>query len=247
MKFPRRWLHILTCLRRFLFNGLALALSAMVLTGCAASEQRLYEQSIKEASVRGPGWDTPLWPLSDGPESMSTFTEDAVLDTHTLYVWVAPTREVWQMCHGKRDPVLALQQILGLPPQKNPQTGNEWHMFVFEIYVRDLFRPCPGGVDREAPANRPRCSLSSDLDPMLDAEFTQFLLQQWWSSHRATVEQGRDPELGYPWTGMGWTYDWDPASKTHRGVSEFVVKKSAVVNNVRTMSPASFCGRSAPP
>jgi hypothetical protein len=84
--------------------------------------------------------------------------------------------------------------------------------------------------------------LDSDLDATLDAEFTQFLLQQWWSSHRATVEHGRDPELGYPWTGMGWTYDWDPASKTHRGVSEFVVKKSAVTSSVLTVTPASFCG-----
>jgi hypothetical protein len=239
-------LEQMTRLHRHAFSGLVLALTATTLTSCAGSQQRIYEQAIKEASVRGPGWDLPLWPLGDGPLSVSTFTEDAELDAHTLYVWVAPTREVWQMCHGKRDAVLALQQILGLPPQKNPQPGNQWRMFVFEMDSRDLFRPCPGGVDPETKPGGPRCSLSSDLDPALDAEFTQFLLQQWWSSHRATVEHGRDPELGYPWTGMGWTYDWDPASKTHRGVSEFVVKKSAVVNNVRTLTPASFCSGPMP-
>jgi hypothetical protein len=230
-----------------LFAAVVLSLSAFVLTSCAGSEQRIYEQAIKAASVRGAGWDTPLWPLGGGSLSVSTFTEDATLDTHTLYVWVAPTGEVWQMCRGKRDPVLALQQILGLPPQKNPQPGNHWQIFVFEIAAQDLFRPCPGGVEQDAASGRPRCRLDSDVDPKLDAEFTQFLLQQWWSSHRATVEHGRDPELGYPWTGMGWTYDWDPASKTHRGVSEFVVKKNAVASNVRTVTPASFCGGTAPP
>ena len=46
---------------------------------------------------------------------------------------------------------------------------------------------------------------------------------------------------------MGWTYDWDPASKTHRGVSEFVVKKTATVRHVRTMTPAELCGASAAP
>ncbi len=214
----------------------------LLAAGCAGSKQRMYQRAIKEASVREPGWDAPLWPLTEQSLSVSTFTEDAALDTVALYVWVAPTREVWQKCHGRHDPVLALQQILGLPPQQKPQPGHSWHLFVFDIATDDLFRPCPGGIVRDAPADRPRCGLASDLDPTLDAQFTQFLLQQWWSSHRATVEHGRDPELGYPWTGMGWTYDWSPASKTHRGVSEFVVKKGAQPLHVRTLSPAGFCG-----
>jgi hypothetical protein len=225
----------------YVLSGMVLSLLATALTSCTVSEQGIYEQAIRQASVRGPGWDTPLWPLAEGSVSVSTFTEDPELGAQTPYVWVAPTSEVGQMCHGKRDPVLALQQILGLPPQKYPQPGHQWHIFVFEISSQDLFRPCPGGVDRDASSGT-KCRLDSDLDPTLDAEFTQFLLQQWWSSHRATVEHGRDPELGYPWTGMGWTYDWDPASKTHRGVSEFVVKKSAVTSSVLTVTPASFCG-----
>jgi hypothetical protein len=237
----------MTYSRGYLLTALLLSLSAPAVTGCAGHQQQIYEHAIKEASVRGPGWDAPLWPLAQGPFSVSTFTEDPALDTQTLYVWVAPTREVWQMCRGKHDPVLALQQILGLPPQKDPQPGHQWHIFVFEVDSLELFRPCPGGIDRNAPADHPRCRLDSELDPMLDAEFTHFLLQQWWSSHRATIEHGRDPELGYPWTGMGWTYDWDPASKTHRGVSEFVVKKSAVTRNVRTLTPLSFCARDIPP
>ncbi len=210
-------------------------------------ELSLYEQSIKEASVRAPGWNTSLWPLPEGSLSVSTFQEDATLDTKTIYTWVAPTQEVWQRCKGKQDTVLALQQLLGLPPQKNPKPGNSWRIFVFEIDSRDLFRPCPGGIDPDAPADKPRCLLGSDLDPRLDREFSEFLLQQWWSAHRATVEHGRDPERGYPWTGMGWTYDWDPASKTHIGVSEFVVRKNAVVRNVRVTTPDGFCHAVAPP
>lgn len=228
------------------YLGLILCACTMLLGGCARPEQRSYENAIKDAAVRGPDWDTPLWPLSAAPLSVSTFTEDAALDLQTQYVWVAATAEVWQRCKGSRDPVMRLQQLLGLPPQKTPKAGNQWHFFIFDVASRDLFRPCPGGVDMQA-ADRPKCRLGSDLDPQIDAEFTRFLLQQWWLSHRATVEPGRDPELGYPWTGMGWTFDWDPASKTHRGVSEFVVRKSAAVSHLRSESPANFCGAPAPP
>lgn len=189
----------------------------------------------------------PLWPLPEGSLSVSTFQEEATLDTETIYTWVAPTEEVRQKCRGKTDSVLALQQLLGLPPQRTPKPGNRWRIFVFDIDSRDLFRPCPGGIDPTAPKERPRCLLGSDLDPHLDPEFTEFLLRQWWSAHRATVEHGRDPELGYPWTGMGWTYDWDPASKTHVGVSEFVVKKNSVVRNLQVTTPAEFCHGAAAP
>jgi hypothetical protein len=226
--------------------GITLLASSMILSGCTEPEQRTYEKAIRDASVRGPDWDAPLWPLPKGLVSVSTLTDDEVLDVRPLYVWVAATQEVWQMCRGKRDSVLSLERILGLPPLRKPKSGHQWRFFVFEVDSRDLLRPCPGGVDGEAPGG-PRCRLISDLDPKLDAEFTQFLLQQWWLSHRATVEYDRDPERGYPWTGMGWTYDWDPASKTHRGVSEFVVKKTAAVSHVRTMTPESFCAAAAAP
>jgi hypothetical protein len=226
--------------------GILLLACSMLQSGCAEPEQRTYERAIKDASVRGPGWDFALWPLPSGVISVSTFTDDTALDVRSLYVWVAATQEVWQKCRGKRDSVLALEQILGLPPLKKAKSGNPWHFFVFELDSRDLLRPCPGGVEGEA-SGRPSCRLISDLDLHLDAEFTQFLLQQWWLSHRSTIEYGRDPELGYPWTGMGWTYDWDPASATHRGVSEFVVRKTAAIGPVRTMTPEGFCGAHAAP
>jgi hypothetical protein len=220
---------------------LALLMSSMVLTGCADVEQRIYEKAIKDAAVRGPGWDAPLAPLPEGSFLVSTFTDESVLDVRSGYVWVAPAHELQQRCKEKRDTVLALEQILGLPPQKNPRPGHEWRVYVFAVNSQELFRPCPGGVAPASSAERPRCQLGVAIDPELDQEFTRFLLEQWWSSHRATVEPDHDPELGYPWTGMGWTYDWNPASKTHVGVSEFVVKKQAVVSDVRAMTPAEFC------
>jgi hypothetical protein len=41
---------------------------------------------------------------------------------------------------------------------------------------------------------------------------------------------------------MGWSYNWDPEAPTHQGVSEYVVKPGAVISNVVSVDPATFCG-----
>jgi hypothetical protein len=40
----------------------------------------------------------------------------------------------------------------------------------------------------------------------------------------------------YPWTQLGYTYDWNPKNKSHRGLSEFVIgkNKTIYVNKVYT-------------
>jgi hypothetical protein len=51
------------------------------------------------------------------------------------------------------------------------------------------------------------------------------------------------PFTGYPFTGMGWTYDWSAASRDHYGVSEFVIKGAAVIKVVNQKTPAEFCAK----
>jgi hypothetical protein len=145
------------------------------------------------------------------------------------------------MCKGKSDPVLFLEELLGLPPQSKPDPGKRWHVYTFEVSQDAMFRPCPGGVDSSVPT-QPRCVAGSALDPNLDHETARFLLQQFWYSHRTPTSIGGVLDVGYPWTGMGWTYNWDPQSKNHIGVSEFVVQKGAVAGKVLDASPAQFCG-----
>ena len=40
--------------------------------------------------------------------------------------------------------------------------------------------------------------------------------------------QNRDTS-NYPWTGLGYTYDWSPKSKDNIGLSEFIIGKNADV------------------
>jgi len=48
-------------------------------------------------------------------------------------------------------------------------------------------------------------------------------------------------EKGYPFTAMGWSYNWDPAAKTPMGVSEYVLRRRTVVHDATWVSPAQFC------
>ena len=227
-----------------------MAVAAAALGGCAALHptsgartaelQRLYQRSIEDAAVRHPDWNLPLWSFGDaGTALVSTFTDDSALDTASQVNWVAATAEVSRRCRGQPNTVLFLEQLLGLPPI-GPGPGKRWHVYTFEISQRDMFRPCPGGVD-SAVASAPRCLATSTVDPHLDDATAQFLLQQFWFSHRAPTLTGGVPDVGFPWTGMGWTYDWNPRSRHHVGVSEFVVRKGAVPLNPRDVTPAEFC------
>jgi hypothetical protein len=229
----------------------ALVLVALSFGGCvsqprsaaatAAALQSEYQHAIEEAAVRRPEWSIPLWWFGDLPLAMvSTFTDDPALDTLTQPNWVAATAEVRRRCEGAADPVLFLEQLLGLPPQPAPDAGKQWHVYTFEISQDDMFRPCPGGVDESVP-DHPRCVAGTALDPHLDQKTARFLLQQFWYSHRAAIVNGGAVDLGYPWTGMGWTYDWNPQSSNHIGVSEFVVRPGASPAQVRDETPAEFC------
>jgi len=203
--------------------------------------QKQYQRAIEEAAVRHSDWNIPLWSFGDASVvSVSTFTDDPALDTVTQYNWVAPTAQVRSLCHGKSNSVIFLEELLGLPPQITPNPGRRWHMYTFEVSQQVIFRPCPGGMDGSVP-NHPRCNAGTSLDPSLDPELARFLLQQFWYSHRTAVSSGGTLEFGFPWTGMGWTYNWDPQSKSHIGVSEFVVRIGASVSKVTDESPAQFC------
>jgi hypothetical protein len=219
----------------------------------AADPSAEYEQSLSAASLRHPDWSVPLHPLGPGPmQTVGTFTKYN-LDTKNYYVWVSLPAQLWELCKDKQDPILRIQQILGLPPQPD-DPRQPFQIILFQVNQKALFRPCPGGTDPQAPPDAPRCLAGNKLNPKLDASITHFLLNQFWTAHHVTYDQVTDkgnPEMvfGYPWTAMGWTYDWDTESKTHEGASEFVVKKGSAVDKktVRSLTPAAFCHAQRPP
>ena len=131
-----------------------------------------------------------------------------------LDVWVTAAPELKNFFAGQSGYPgdLRLEQLLGLPP------GGGKDRFV-EMWVEtaDLFRPSPDPeiTDQEAELDfRPptkRTALSADY-------------VEWFNNLKETMYSGRTP---YPWTRLGYTYDW--GSTTKQGLSEFIVNAGAWV------------------
>ena len=108
-----------------------------------------------------------------------------------------------------------LKQLLGLPP-----TSDYKYFIEFWVKPEDLFRPCP---DKEITDNKCDLCYPNDNDSVHI---------KWIDSLR--VKSYYDCELysKYPWTQLGYTYDWNAQNKSHTGLSEFVIdtNKNVVIN-----------------
>ncbi len=226
--------------------------------GAAASPapsnlEAAYERSIRAAAVRDPGFAVDLRTIDSKQSNVTvgTFTPWGLPASPTQrLIWVSLPDQLRALCHGKLDPVLAIEQALGLPPiERPPQPQQQWQVITFTLPRAALFRPCPGGTDVAVP----RCAntiagASSAPGTTLDAKTTRFLLEQIWSSDRVGFHtQGGAADWGYPFTGMGWTYNWDPQASSPVGATEFVVRTGTRLSAVTAATPAQFCGAADSP
>ncbi|MCK6524423.1 hypothetical protein L6R49_23710 [Myxococcota bacterium] len=139
-------------------------------------------------------------------------------------VWVTVTPELETACRGwgldAGATTLRLEQLLGLPP------GNGKTRFV-AVYAKpeDLFRPCASGE-----ITTPTCGL--DFTPDVSPE------------HKAWVENLRATSYGpsgYPWTQLGYTYDWS-GDGDKVGLTELVIRQGSTVGVASVSDLATVCG-----
>jgi hypothetical protein len=143
-------------------------------------------------------------------------------------VWVTAVPQLRRFCRGLDRTGSALRlrlaQRLGLPPDA------EYDRFV-ELWVRpqNLVRPCPDPevTDRECELERPVPAAHVQIS---DAH------QEWF---RGLRETSYGPN-GYPFTGLGYTYDWDPDTD-EVGPSEFVLRPGHMAVVRRVTSTAAYC------
>jgi len=135
-------------------------------------------------------------------------------------IWVTTVPEVKNFCKQQKvHGALRLEQLLGLPP------NNGKTKFV-EMWVKpsDLYRPSadPEITDREAETG----FHTTNAYIKVNDEF-----KKWYNDLKAQSYG----DNGYPWTRLGYTYDWGK-EKNHIGMSEFVIHPGAAaeINSIST-------------
>lgn len=149
------------------------------------------------------------------------YLDSAFYNTGKYPIWITTAPELKQRMHQEKmkDSNRRLIQLLGLPP-------NSVYSYFVEFWVKptDLFRPCP---DKE----------------ITDTKCETCFPQQTDSAHVAWINENRisryyqcDLTNEYPWTQLGYTYDWNPKNKSHVGLSEFVIgaNKKIIVKAIYT-------------
>ena len=203
--------------------------------------QRSYWRAIEDArDAEETEIDRDLWAIDpDNPELLWSEAFQVLVVTWTNWdgydaligspldldrpVWVTPAPQVQRFCQGldfdAPSLTLRLEQYLGLPPH-NGKTK-----FV-ELWVSpdDLWRPCPDpeiddrSCQRQFPEN-------------VSIEHKRSIVELMLSSYGAN---------GYPWTRLGYTYDWGRV-RSEVGASEFVIASGATVTVRSVQTTEEFC------
>ncbi len=240
---------------KYVVRILAVLCTGYVVTACSHAPlasspddlHRMYAMAVADAKIAEPQEISKnLSAIAPSNEALQWDTERKALLVTTWTAWdgydahvgrsLTLSREVWvtvvpelrDFCRTNPVPrtavPLRLEQLLGLPPQSGKTRFVEmW------VSPQDLFRPSP---DPEI----------SDHEAELDfPESTQFVTVT--EDHRAWFKQQTQNSYGadgYPWTRLGYTYDWgNPASEI--GLSEFVIRTGARVSVHAVVDTLAYC------
>jgi len=130
-----------------------------------------------------------------------------------VFVTAFPDLQKWYAGDANKKNIdKRLLQLLGLPPDTSKRV-----FILFWVRPQDLIRPC---VDTEITDNSCDYKISSSPSSQTDCEnliwLTQFIRDSYSDS---------DPYKQFPFTQLGYTYDWSKKNKQHVGMSEFVIGK----------------------
>jgi len=138
-------------------------------------------------------------------------------------VWISMAPELRNrisVIHYSNDSLLSLRihQLLGLPFKYEKK-----YFVEFWVSPDDMFRP---SADSEITDNTAGLYFPANVS----VEY-----KQWFNENIISSYFPGTATLRYPWTRLGYTYDWGNP-KNEFGVSEFIVKKGAkvIVENVKT-------------
>jgi hypothetical protein len=211
----------------------------------AACTQEDYDRSITDA-IEPTQEDVidGLWPITPANTRLSwNDGQSAVrMVTWTTYpgykqgdntlsqeVWVTAVPQLKELCRTLPDDaarIARINQYLGLPPATEWDNGRRF----VEMWVKpgDMFRPCPDPeIDDSVCGLQFPAGVSSEH-------------KDWFTDNYAS-SFGFWQKTRYPWTGLGYTYDWCSHDTQHVGASEFVVRSGSVVNVAAIIDRDTYC------
>lgn len=122
---------------------------------------------------------------------------------------------------GNKKLTMRLNQLLGLPPTSS-------YSYFLEVWVKpeDFFRPC---FDPSIVATS--CTFKPTDQDVARKDHMSWL-------YKYMVDSYSDPDVmkRYPFSHLGYTYDWNKKNKCHVGLSEFVIgrNKNVYIRKVYT-------------
>lgn len=164
-------------------------------------------------------------------------------------LFLALEDEISKDCRGSSEPDLRIRQWLGLPPKAEDRA-----IYRVVVSVADLIRPCvvPTPLtETQCRLGHPQTQVAlekADLTPTanggkshvsVDYQTYMAAIYRWNNVRTGAVPDDKgaksaDPEVGtpytgegYPFTGLGWTYNWRPGAPDSMGSTEFVLVPGA--------------------
>lgn len=112
------------------------------------------------------------------------------------------------------DTIMRICQLLGLPPAN---TKSNTHIAEVWVPASRLYRPAGNpAIDTRTTG----AALISTVPPDLTTWFNNYIIFAYYRSLASVTD------YHYPWTRLGYTYDWAPGAK-EEGLSEYVVKATS--------------------
>lgn len=200
----------------------------------AQSTEQVYQSAIENAMSPAPEkvYDNLIainrqnekltWRTIDGEDYLLVVTwkgnasyyepylDSGFYNTGPYEIWVTTSPELLTFFQKEEvlDTNLRLKQLLGLP-------ANSTYNYFVEFWVKpaDLFRPCP---DNEITDQKCDLCFPNSVDSVY---------MNWVNDNRVSRYYECELYDKYPWTQLGYTYDWNVRNLDHVGLSEFVIKE----------------------
>ena len=128
-----------------------------------------------------------------------------------------------------------LRELLGLTP-----TTTFTYFVTFEVREADVFRPTANpDPTTTLPCSYPVPATCGETFPDgVSAEHVKWFANKMLSSYVIT-ESVLIP-IGYPWTRLGYTYNWHPGSNKY-GASEYVIRSGSNVRVTEITPYKTYC------